>query len=234
MMELTNLRAALAGIISFISPCVLPLIPVYCSLLVALSGAGPRDKACNRRPVLYSLSFIGGFLAIFMAVSGSSLLGGLIAEHGKNLRTLSGLLLALLGIYTFSKAVFAVLSQNGRVIPGIGAAAYPAALFIGIGVASGWTPCIGPTLGNILVRASAQGTASSGMFMLALYAVGLATPFLVVALVTNILINSARKNSIAMGLARVVSGSVLASVGYILATDNLRQLTTLFPDIISF
>lgn len=234
MTEISIIRAVMAGMISFISPCVLPLIPVYCAILIALSGAGPRDKACNKRPMLHSLSFIAGFLAIFMTESASSPLGSLIAGYGQYLRSIGSLLLFLLGLYIFSKAGFAVFPKKKSVLPNTGAAAYPAELFIGIGIASGWTPCIGPTLGDILIRTSTQGTASSGLLMLVLYAIGLAMPFLVVTLVTNAFINSVRRNNIVMTAARVASGSVLVVIGYILATDSLRQLTKLFPDIISY
>lgn len=234
MMEITIFRAVLAGMVSFISPCVLPLIPVYCALLLALSGAGLKDKACNKRPILYSLSFIAGFLAIFMGISAYSLFGSLIAEYGRYLRTIGSLLLAFLGIYTFIIAGLSVFSKKDPAIPNISAAAHPVALFIGTGIASGWTPCIGPTLGDILIRVSTQGTASSGLPMLVLYAIGLAMPFLVVTLLTNAFINFIRRNNIVMSVARIVSGSVLTVVGYILATDSLRQLTKLFPDIISY
>jgi cytochrome c-type biogenesis protein len=184
--------------------------------------------------VLYSLLFLAGFLAIFMGICASSSFGSFIAEYGQHFRATGSLVLALLGIYMFGKAGSTVFSQKGWALPNTGALAYPAALFIGIGIASGWTPCIGPTLGDILIRASTQGTASSGVLMLVLYSVGLAMPFLVVTLVTNVFINYIRNNSIAMTVARVVSGSLLTSVGYILATDSLRQLTKLFPDIISY
>ncbi|MBI5103272.1 MAG: hypothetical protein HZB33_15765 [Nitrospirae bacterium] len=234
MTEITIFRAALAGMISFISPCVMPLIPAYCALLIALSGAGPTDKACNKRPALYSLSFLAGFLAIFIGISASPSFGNFIADYGHYFRITGSLLLALLGIYALIKAGFAVFSQKRDALPNTGAAAYPAALFIGTGVAAGWTPCIGPTLGDILILASTQGTVSSGLLKLVLYSIGLAAPFLAVTLLINAFINLIRKNNIALTAARVVSGSVLAVIAYLLATDGLRQLTKLFPDIVSY
>lgn len=233
-MVITFPRALLAGLLSFVSPCVLPLIPAYAALLIALSGTGRKEKSGYRRPVLYSLSFVFGFLSVFVAISTTTQLGDFIMAYGQYLRATASGLLALLGIYTLTKAGISIFSKRERMLPHAGASVYPVALFIGIGVSSGWTPCIGPTLGNILINASTVGTALSGMAMLVAYAFGLAFPFLLVTLITNAFINHVRKKIFVMAAVGVISGSGLMVISYILATDSLRQLTTLFPDIINY
>lgn len=234
MTDITIFRSVLAGIISFISPCVMPLIAPYVALLVALVRIGPKDEASGKRTLLLSFAFILGFLAIFVVVSAAGSPGDLIQARGDYLRAAGSGLLAILGIYALGRAVIAVSSKDEGALPRVDRSAYPVALFIGMCIATGWTPCIGPTLGNIMITASTQGTALSGTLMLIAYALGLAVPFLLLAVITHALLSVVRKSPIGLAAARFLSGLCLVLVAYILATDSLRQLTKLFPDIISF
>jgi len=234
MSDVSFQRALVAGILSFISPCVLPLIVPYAALLISLTGAGSKDDARYKRAVLLSLSFVFGFLAIFVIMSAATSLGDLSQVYSRYLRITGSGLLAILGIYTLIRAVIAIFSHKEVSFPHADASACTVALFIGTGIASGWTPCIGPTLGNILINASTQGTTLSGTLMLIAYAFGLGIPFLLIALLTNAFLNWVKKSGFSLAAVRVFSGSCLVIVGYILATDSLRQLTRLFPDIISY
>ncbi len=234
MTDITIFRSVLAGMISFISPCLMPLLAPYVALLVALVRIGPKDEARGKRTLSLSFAFVLGFLAIFVVVSAAGSPGDLIQACGGYLRAAGSGLLAILGIYTFGRAVLEASSRDEGALPRLDRAAYPVALFIGICIATGWTPCIGPTLGNVMIAASTRGTALSGTLMLIAYALGLAVPFLLLAGITHALLNVVRKSSVSLAAARFLSGLCLLLVAYFLATDSLRQLTKLFPDIISF
>lgn len=230
MNDISLLRALLAGILSFISPCVLPLILPYVALLIVLFSALPDDWGRHKSSMLISLPFVLGFLAIFVATSAQST----IAEYSRYTRLAGSSLLVALGISSFIRTVKTVFVQKGGDLPYADIAIYPVAFFVGVGVASGWTPCIGPTLGNILISTSTQGTALSGMSMLITYAVGLGIPFVLVAAAAQFLLIPLKRNRAILSAVGIVSGTCLVAIGYILATDGLRQLTKLFPDVVSY
>ncbi|MBI5639664.1 MAG: hypothetical protein HZA17_04485 [Nitrospirae bacterium] len=229
MTEITIFRAALAGLISFISPCLLPLIPAYAALLVALSLAGHEGGVSGRRTVFISLAFISGFLLIFI-MTGAPFFSGYIAQSQGFLRIIGAVLTILTGLF----AGIAQLSKRTGINPGLSNVSLPLALIIGMGFASGWTPCIGPTLGLILVNASTQGTAAQGVLMLITYSLGLAVPFLLVTLVLYAVLNLRGCHLRFRGSVIILAGIILVAMGVILLMDNLRQLTPLFPDFVSY
>src|ERR1700754_3444954 len=177
--------AVLAGLISFLSPCVLPLVPPY---LVYLTGATIEHVATNespqasRRPVVGAgVMFVLGFATVFVALGASaSLVGGLIREWSAELSILAGIVIIIMGLHFLGLTRIGLLMREGRMT-----APKPVGLWgayvMGLAFAFGWTPCIGPILAAILSIAAAEATVAKGAGLLAVYSAGLGIPFLIAA-----------------------------------------------------
>jgi cytochrome c-type biogenesis protein len=177
--------ALLAGLISFLSPCVLPLVPPY---LIYLTGAtiehvaNEETKSASRRAVMVSaLLFVLGFSTVFVALGASaSLIGGLIHAWSGQLAILAGIVIILMGLHFLGLTRIGLLMREGRL-----AIPKPVGLWgayvMGLAFAFGWTPCIGPILAAILSIAAAEATVAKGAGLLAVYSAGLGIPFLIAA-----------------------------------------------------
>jgi cytochrome c-type biogenesis protein len=178
--------ALIAGIISFLSPCVLPLVPPY---LIYLTGAtiehvaNDESKSTSRRAVMTSaILFVLGFSTVFVALGASaSLIGGLIRAWSAQLSIAAGIAIIIMGLHFLGLTRIAFLMREGRLT-----APKPVGLWgayvMGLAFAFGWTPCIGPILAAILSVAAAQATVAKGAGLLAIYSAGLGVPFLLAAL----------------------------------------------------
>ena len=168
--------ALLAGVLSFSSPCTLPLVPGY---LGYMSGV----RSSRQRTLGAAALFVTGFALVFTALgAGASSLGGLLLDHRLLLERVAGALIVLLGLFVLGLVRLPYLMREGRpllarVRPGPGGA-----LLLGVAFAFGWTPCVGPVLGSILVLAGASGTLTQGAVLLLLYSLGLGVPFIAAAL----------------------------------------------------
>jgi cytochrome c-type biogenesis protein len=177
--------ALIAGIISFLSPCVLPLVPPY---LIYLTGAtiehvatGEQAAASKRAVMLSALLFVLGFSTVFIALGASaSVIGGLIRAWSAQLSIVAGIVIVVMGLHFLGLTRIAFLMREGRLsIPkpvGLGGA-----YVMGLAFAFGWTPCIGPILAAILSVAAAEATVAKGAGLLAVYSAGLGIPFLLAA-----------------------------------------------------
>jgi cytochrome c-type biogenesis protein len=187
--DVTLPAALLAGLISFLSPCVLPLVPPY---LIYLTGAtieqvaNTDDVARSRRAVLLSaLLFVLGFSTVFVALGASaSLIGGLIRAWSAQLSILAGIIIIVMGLHFLGLTRLAFLMREGRL-----SMPKPVGLWgayvMGLAFAFGWTPCIGPILAAILSVAAAEATVTKGAGLLAVYSAGLGIPFLLAALMVE-------------------------------------------------
>src|ERR1700761_672496 len=187
MIQNVSIPAALiAGLISFLSPCVLPLVPPY---LIYLTGAtiehvaNDETKSASRRAVMLSaLLFVLGFSTVFVLLGASaSLIGGLIRAWSEQLAILAGIVIIVMGLHFLGLTRIGLLMREGRLsIP------KPVGLWgayvMGLAFAFGWTPCIGPILAAILSLAAAESTVAKGAGLLAVYSAGLGIPFLLAAL----------------------------------------------------
>lgn len=168
--------ALLAGVLSFSSPCTLPLVPGYLSYMSGL-------EAGRGRTVAASVLFVTGFAIVFTALGAlASGVGAALLEHRLLLERAAGVLIIVMGCFLLGLLPIPLLMREGRpllarVRPGPGGA-----LFLGIAFAAGWTPCIGPVLGSILVLAGSEQTLAAGALLLFLYSVGLGLPFVLAAL----------------------------------------------------
>jgi cytochrome c-type biogenesis protein len=170
------LLALLAGVLSFSSPCTLPLVPGYLGYLSGVSAGRGRTAGA-------AALFVTGFALVFTALgAGASSLGSLLLEHRPVLERAAGILIMLLGLFVLGLVRPPFLMREGRPLLERVRPGPSGALLLGVGFAFGWTPCIGPVLGSILVLAGGQGTVTAGAALLLLYSLGLGLPFLGAAL----------------------------------------------------
>lgn len=222
------LTAAIAGVVSFLSPCVLPLIPGYISFI---SGASIRDLkaaaggAARRRAVVSSLWFVLGFTIVFVAMGGSATaLGTLLLQRLSALRVAAGAIIMLLGLHLIGALRIPFLQYEKR----LGVKSRPVtsygAVVVGMAFGFGWTPCIGPILAGILTLAATQETVGQGMILLAVYSLGLGIPFILTSLgVERFLRFSARFRRYLHGV-EIASGVLLLGIGWLIMTNRLGWL----------
>jgi cytochrome c-type biogenesis protein len=186
MTDVSILAALFAGVVSFLSPCVLPLVPPYLVYLAGtslerLADAEPQPHV-RRETVLAALLFVLGFSTVFIALgAGASAFGSLLRAYSHGLSILAGLAIALMGLHFLGLTPFALLAREKRF-----QAPKPVGLWgayvMGLAFAFGWTPCIGPILAAILAVAASEATVAKGAGLLAVYSAGLGIPFLLAAL----------------------------------------------------
>jgi len=177
--------AFIAGLVSFLSPCVLPLVPPY---LIYLTGAtiervatGEQAQASKRAIMLSALMFVAGFSTVFVALGASaSLVGSLIRAWSAELSILAGIVIILMGLHFLGLTRIGLLMREGR-LPIPKPVGRWGAYVMGLAFAFGWTPCIGPILAAILSVAAAEATVAKGAGLLAVYSAGLGIPFLLAA-----------------------------------------------------
>ena len=175
----------LAGVISFLSPCVLPLIPGYLGLISGLSFTTLRDADVHHRRTIFlaSLSFVGGFLIVFVLLgAAASSIGTFLLQHRSIFEKIGGVILVLLGIQLTGVVQVPQFFREWRLPMQRLPKNHLRAFLAGLIFAFGWSPCIGPILGAILITASLQGSILSGVLQLLFYGFGIAVPLLIVAL----------------------------------------------------
>jgi cytochrome c-type biogenesis protein len=202
-----------AGLLSFATPCVLPLVPAYLSAI----GARSTDP---RRALLASLPFVLGFSLVFIALGASAgLAGGALTDHRLQLVKLSGIVIVAMGVVMLGLIRLPALDRSFA--PGLGAArASGSSVLLGGAFGLAWTPCIGPVLGSILTLAATGATATRGAALLAAYAAGLAVPFMVAGVALGRVMSSARRVRDRYNLVRAVSGAVLIAAGLLVFFDK--------------
>jgi cytochrome c-type biogenesis protein len=232
-MPTTHLNVLLAlggGLLSFLSPCVLPLFPSYLSFIAGVSleeVEGTVVTPRTRRAILVnSLLFILGFTLVFIALgAGATLVGQVLFQQQTLIRKLGGGLVILLGLYVAGWLRLPFLMREWRVELRDRPAGYLGALLTGITFAAGWTPCIGPILGSILTLASVSQTTATGILMLAAYSLGFAIPFLLSSLaITHFLTLFDRFKRFLPWVTRG-SGLILIGLGGLLVTDYFTVLS---------
>lgn len=226
--KITLLAAFLAGLLSFISPCVLPLIPVYLGYLSGSTIAG--DKPPPRKLVFsHALMFVGGFTLIFVVVFGIPVgfLGGLLGKFSDYLVWAGGILLIFFGLHTMGVITIPFFNMQKRLEYGQGQTpSYARSALVGMTFAAGWTPCIGPLLGAILTLAIQGQNVGLAMLYLFVYSMGLAVPFLATAWLLTTATNRLRMLNRHMGLIERVSGAFILIVGVMVVTGTLTLLNT--------
>lgn len=232
--NVTLLAAFGAGVLSFISPCVLPLIPGYLSYVSGLSlddmrggeGASPvpgpgTQPGARRRVVIASLAFILGFSLVFVSLGASaSLIGQFLMSRLTLLGRIAGAIIIIFGLHTMGVFRIEWLYQDARVQSQRRPAGFFGAILVGIAFAFGWTPCIGPILAGILAVAAAQDTVGDGVRLLSAYSLGLGVPFLGTALAINRFFAAFAKIRRYYHTIELVSGGLLVVIGVLIFTNR--------------
>ncbi len=227
--------AFLAGVMSFLSPCVLPLVPSYISFITGISfedltAHGDRGRL-RYLTVTNSLSFILGFSSVFIALgASSSAMGRFFFEYQEWIRIGGGVLVIIFGLFVAGVVKLDFLLKEKKMHLSGKPMGYVGTFLVGMTFAAGWTPCIGPILGTILVYAGTKGSAFYGLKLLAVYSMGLALPFFVSSLAINSFLSYSRRLMKYMRVIMVVSGLLLIVFGIMLLTNRMRELAGFLPD----
>lgn len=229
MTEVNIFVAFAAGVFSFLSPCVLPLIPSYLSFVSGVSLDQMRGEQgtmrVRSRVVFNSLAFIAGFSLVFISLGASaSFLGGLLLAYRNGIRIVGGAFVLLVGLYLIGAFKIAALERYLQFDLKDKPAGYLGSVLVGITFAVAWTPCVGPILGATLALASTAGEVSRGTLLLSSYAAGLALPFFLSALAINSFLRFSRQVRPYVQAIHVVGGVLLVIVGILLITDYMARL----------
>jgi len=226
MPSITFLTALVAGILSFLSPCILPLVPVYLANIAGTSVLTP-ELADRRHIFLHTISFIVGFSLVFTALGASLGLLGAAVPQGL-LEKVGGALLITFGIFLIAATKIPWLNYEKRLdfsrAKGTG---YLRSLLIGVIFSLGWIPCVGPILGGILTLAASSQTVWQGVYLLLAYCLGLGLPFIAVGLVLGVASRYLRWFSRHAFVTSIVAAVLLISVGILMLTGYLDDLFTL-------
>lgn len=224
--------AFIAGILTFFSPCILPLIPAYFSSITGMSLdelTHEDNKALRKKVVMSTLAYIMGFSVIFILMGASaSFLGRLIYDYSHYIRIVGGVIIILFGLHLTGIIPIKYLYSEKRFHFDVKNLHLFGAFLIGMAFAAGWSPCIGPILGSILMIASYQEKVWNGIFLLGLFSIGLAIPFIVMSLFINSMLKMIQKAKMAMKFFNVTAGVLLVVIGVLLL---LNKLTILAPQM---
>ncbi len=237
--NVTLLAAFGAGLLSFISPCVLPLIPGYLSYISGLSldemrgtGAGGAvavavapPPAARRRVIVSSLAFILGFSIVFVALgAAASAIGQFLLERLPLLNRIAGAIIIVFGLHTMGVLRIEWLYQERRVQTRRKPAGVIGTMLVGIAFAFGWTPCIGPILAGIMAVAGSQETVGEGVQLLAVYSAGLGVPFFASALAINRFFGAMTRIRRHYHTVELVSGGLLVAIGILIFTNQFAVI----------
>jgi cytochrome c-type biogenesis protein len=244
-MEISILTAFAGGIISFLSPCVLPLAPPYLAYLGGttldrISGeAREVDPRLARHVFISACFFVLGLATVFVILGATaSVLGQVLLRYKVELAQISGGIIVVLGLHFLHLFRIPFLDREARFDGPAKAGSHGTSYVIGIAFAFGWTPCIGPILGAILALAAQEETITSGTLLLAVYALGLGVPFLIAAAFIGPFLRWARNFRRHMGLVEKLMGVLLVVVGLMMILGQFERLAwwllETFPGLATF
>ncbi len=221
------LVALMAGILSFLSPCVLPLVPSYLSFVTGMSLEDLQDGVDRKATFIHSLLFVAGFSIIFITLGASaSFLGVFLRVYEVWIARIGGVLIIILGLHLTGIFRITPLMRERRVHVNDKPVGYIGTLGVGAAFGAGWTPCIGPVLGAILTLAGTQDTVWLGVLLLSVYSLGLAIPFLISALALDLFLGAFSKFRRLLPIMEKASGVMLIILGLLLATGSFTILST--------
>ena len=231
MEEISYFYVLLAGLLSFLSPCVLPIVPGYLCFIAGTS----LDKALDNQETLrsntlkYSISFVLGFSSIFVLMGASATyLSSLLYEYFDYLRIIGGIIIIIFGIHFTQIIQFSFLNSDTRIQiknykPGL-----VGSFIVGLSFAFGWTPCIGPILGSVLSVAASSETISEGTFLLILYSTGLGIPFILAAYGIGTFLKFLSRIRKHIRTIEIFTGLLLILFGILILTNRIQELAFFF------
>lgn len=230
MPEIPFIMAFVAGIVSFLSPCVLPLVPGYLSFVSGISfnelATAQGRPAVVKRAAIHALCFILGFSSVFVALGASATaIGQFLQARTDFFSKVGGIIVVLLGLHITGIWRISLLIREKRLVQTAPHKGLAGSFLTGLAFAFAWTPCIGPILGAILTVSAAQETVGHGVLLLSLYSLGLGLPFLFTALATHsFLILFGRVRSYVRAI-EVGAGCLVIVMGLLILTDTLTWMT---------
>jgi cytochrome c-type biogenesis protein len=227
------LFSALMGLVSFASPCILPLIPSYVSYITGISFDELASRDARKKhlamTLFHSLAFVAGFTIIFVLLGATaSAAGQALTEYLNVIRTVGGALLIFLGLFVAGVIKIPFLQQDAKLHLKTRPAGYLGTLVVGLIFGAGWTPCTGPFLGAVLFQAAEAETLGRGMLLLTFYSLGLGIPFILSAVAISAFLTTFGKLKNYLGAIKIGSGVILVIMGVLLITNTLTILTSSF------
>ncbi|MGH9431522.1 MAG: cytochrome c biogenesis CcdA family protein [Terriglobia bacterium] len=221
--------AFIAGVVSFLSPCVLPLIPGYISMLSGVSMDELKsggDAALVQRIIRNSFAFVVGFSVVFIALGASAtFVGTFLLSRRTVFNIIAGLIIIIFGLHLTGLIKIPLLYRDARIHTGAPRRGLLGAFVLGFAFAFGWTPCIGPILAGILALAATRQTVFQGMFLLAIYSAGLAIPFLATSLGLSQFLKFYGRFRKHLHAVEVASGVLLIVIGALIALNKFTVLS---------
>ncbi len=226
-MESVGIAIALsAGVLSFLSPCVLPLVPSYLTFITGMSLDEIQEGDHRQAVLSHALLFVAGFTIVFLLLGASaSFLGQFFRHYELWVARIGGVVIIILGLHLTGILRLAPLMREKRVHVGGTPAGYLGTIGVGAAFGAGWTPCIGPVLGGILTFAAAQETFWAGVGLLFVYSMGLAIPFLLTALALDRFLTAFTRFRRYLGLVEKIAGALLILLGLLLVTGMFTALS---------
>ena len=229
MLDVSFGAALLAGLLSFVSPCVLPIVPPYLAYLAGISFqelSGENVSASmRRRIVLASLFFVLGFTTVFVALGATaSFIGQTIAQYFGVLSVIAGVLIIIMGLHFLGVFRISMLYREARVNVASKPAGFLGSYIMGLAFAFGWTPCVGPVLATILFVAGTEDTALRGAALLAVYSLGIGLPFMLAAFFASGFLNWANRFNQHMRKIEIAMGGLLVVTGILFVTGSMSRI----------
>jgi cytochrome c-type biogenesis protein len=231
--DVSTLIAFMAGLLSFVSPCVLPLVPSYITYITGVSFKDLTDEKAKSKvrwaTTLHSILFIAGFSTVFILMGASaSYLGQVLVEYQSWIMKVGGVLIIVLGIHFTGIINIPFLQMEKRFELRKKPLGYLGSFLVGIVFAAGWTPCIGPILSTILIYASTSKNYMTGVYLLTVYSLGLGIPFFLSSLAFNAFLSAFDKIKRYMRWVTLISGIFLIIIGILFLTDTFREINIFF------
>ncbi len=226
----TYQAAMMAGLLSFFAPCILPLIPAYFTYITGLSlDELTVDPEKNRRKVVLStLAYVAGFSLVFILLGASaSFFGGVISKFTWVIRYAGGIIIIGFGLHLLGIININRLNIEKRIHLKDKPVHLMGTFVIGMAFGAGWSPCIGPMLGSILIVAGSRETVMEGILLLSIYSAGLALPFIILSFFINRILDFMRRGTKILLYVNKVSGILLVLMGVLLITDKFRFLAAI-------
>ena len=225
------LFSALMGLVSFASPCILPLIPSYVSYITGISFDELVSRESRKKHLamtfFHSLAFVAGFTIIFVLLGATAnVVGQALTEYLNVIRIVGGALLVVLGLFVADVIKIPFLQQEAKLHLKSRPAGYVGTILVGLIFGAGWTPCTGPFLGAVLFQAAEAETMGRGMVLLTFYSLGMGIPFVLSAVAISAFLTTFDKMKRYLGVIKIGSGVILIIMGVLLMTNTLTILTS--------
>jgi len=231
MEEISYFYVLLAGLLSFLSPCILPIVPGYLCFIAgtSLDKALDNQKTLRSNSLKYSISFVFGFSLVFVLMGASATyLSSLLYEYFDYLRIIGGIIIIIFGIHFTQIIQFSFLNSDTRIQINNYKPGLVGSFIVGLSFAFGWTPCIGPILGSVLSVAASSETISEGTFLLILYSAGLGIPFVLAAYGIGTFLKFLSRIRKHIRTIEIFTGLLLILFGILILTNRIQELAFFF------